>query len=134
MPHFKLPVVDEPVAALGSPSVLPSDSEGFPKDQVDKRIKTSVRRAFEPVTRALKVSVASSLAARAMVLWCQCYVEQNEFSSTILADIREIAATTAFIANTSADLMQLSARARASTFAVCGCVTRIGLQTQHTPS
>ncbi|KAJ6665841.1 hypothetical protein lerEdw1_001313 [Lerista edwardsae] len=56
MQHLKLPAIDAPVAALGSTSVLPTDSEGLPKDAVDSCIEMAVRKGFEAAAGALKAS------------------------------------------------------------------------------
>lgn len=68
---MKLPVVDAPVDAIGSSSVLPTDSEGLPKDPVDRRIEMAVRKSFEVAAGTLKASVASSLFIRVTYLWAK---------------------------------------------------------------
>ncbi|KAJ6658438.1 hypothetical protein lerEdw1_020142 [Lerista edwardsae] len=76
MQRLKLPVVDAPVVALGSSSILPVDSEGLPRDSVDRRIEMAVHRAFESAAGALRVSVAGSMFARAVFLWTRDLLTQ----------------------------------------------------------
>lgn len=75
-----VPIVDTLVAALSSPTSVPSDSEGFPKNPVDKRIEISDRRAFKSASSALKASVSASLANRTTVLWRQRFSEVHKFA------------------------------------------------------
>ncbi|KAJ6650512.1 hypothetical protein lerEdw1_006917 [Lerista edwardsae] len=65
----RTPVVDAPVAAIGSSSVLPVDSDGLPRDPVDRRIEQAVRRAFDAAAGSLRASVAGSMFSRAVFLW-----------------------------------------------------------------
>lgn len=58
--------MDAPVAALGSTSVLPADSEGLPKDSVDRRIEMV---AFEDAAGTLKALVVGFMFTRASYLW-----------------------------------------------------------------
>ncbi|KAJ6653112.1 hypothetical protein lerEdw1_010198 [Lerista edwardsae] len=69
MQRFRTPVVDAPVAAIGSSSVLPVDSDGLPRDPVDRRIEQAVRRAFDAAAGSLRASVAGSMFSRAVFLW-----------------------------------------------------------------
>ncbi|KAJ6667546.1 hypothetical protein lerEdw1_016667 [Lerista edwardsae] len=69
MQRFRTPVVDAPVAAIGSSSVLPVDSDGLPRDPVDRRIEQAVQRAFDAAAGSLRASVAGSMFSRAVFLW-----------------------------------------------------------------
>lgn len=46
MLHLKPPLVDAPMAALGSSPVLPADSDSLPKDHVDRKIELAAKKGF----------------------------------------------------------------------------------------
>lgn len=66
------------MAALGSPSVLPLDTESLPKDHVDKKIEMAARKAFQASAVALQASAIGSLFAWASVLWIKDMLKQYE--------------------------------------------------------
>ncbi|KAJ6652897.1 hypothetical protein lerEdw1_010555, partial [Lerista edwardsae] len=45
------------------------DSDGLPRDPVDRRIEQAVRRAFDAAAGSLRASVAGSMFSRAVFLW-----------------------------------------------------------------
>lgn len=62
--------------------------------------------------------MGAALAKRAVVLWCQRFMEVYELSPTAAAELRKIATCAAFAADTSGDAMQLSAHAMVSSVVV----------------
>lgn len=78
MQRLKSPLVDAPVAALGYPSILPTDTESLPKNQIDKRFELGARKAFEASAAALRAFLAGSLFDRAAVLWIQQMLKDYE--------------------------------------------------------
>lgn len=96
-----MPLVDAPIAALGSSFILPMDSESLPRDPTDKSVEPANQRAFQAPANALKSSAAASLTARALVLSCQQFADTYHPPPKILEDLRRLAAMAAFTADAS---------------------------------
>ncbi|KAJ6663967.1 hypothetical protein lerEdw1_008921 [Lerista edwardsae] len=118
MQRFRTPVVDAPVAAIGSSSVLPVDSDGLPRDPVDRRIEQAVRRAFDAAAGSLRASVAGSMFSRAVFLWIRELLADFDVPAEVRKDLKKIEAASAFAADATADAVQLSARSMAASVTV----------------
>ncbi|KAJ6653732.1 hypothetical protein lerEdw1_008758, partial [Lerista edwardsae] len=118
MQRFRTPVVDAPVAAIGSSSVLPVDSDGLPRDPVDRRIEQAVRRAFDAAAGSLRASVAGSMFSRAVFLWIRELLADFDVPAEVRKDLKKIEAASAFAAEATADAVQLSARSMAASVTV----------------
>ncbi|KAJ6664875.1 hypothetical protein lerEdw1_005847 [Lerista edwardsae] len=57
------------VAYINTDSSIEVDSDGLPRDPVDRRIEQAVRRAFDAAAGSLRASVAGSMFSRAVFLW-----------------------------------------------------------------
>lgn len=99
------------MAALGVPSILPSDSEGFPRDAVDKCTESAARKAFEASTNALKASISTSLFTRVSYLWIQGIVNQCNIPGPAQRDMKKLSLVTAFMADATLDAIQWNSRA-----------------------
>lgn len=103
MRRLKLPLVDAPVAALGAPSILLSDSEGFPRDVADKRIETAARRCFDAFACALKVTISASLFSRAAWVWINDLVQKYAIPNQALSELKKISLASAFASDATAE-------------------------------
>lgn len=103
---LKLPLVDAPVAVLGSPSVLPTVSKGVPKDSMDKIIELAARKAFNASSGALRALVEATLASGVLILWLQHFSEQHKLSSEAWADLHKMALADAYAADVTANTLQ----------------------------
>ncbi|KAJ6658850.1 hypothetical protein lerEdw1_019773 [Lerista edwardsae] len=117
MKRLKLPVVDAPVAALGSACVLPTDFDGMPKDVVDRRIEVAIHKTFDAAAGSLRASAVGSLFARASYLWTRDLLKNFEIPEEARREINKISTAAAFVADATTDVLQLSARAMAGSVA-----------------
>lgn len=118
MTMLSVPTVDQPVAALASSAIIPSEREGGPKDPCDRRVEAALKRGFETSSLALRATTANSVIARAMMAWIEELENSREkMSRTMRNSLRKISMAAAFTADSSLDTMQFIAKSLASNVA-----------------
>lgn len=111
---LKVPSIDQPVVALPSAVVLPSEGEGGPKDPGDRRVEGALKKNFDVSALVLKASVANSVMARGILAWVEDLVKADcksdrKLSSATCNTLKKIFLAAAF----TADSVQYSAKALA---------------------
>lgn len=115
METLRQPIIDQPIAALSSAAIIPAQGEGGPKDPLDKRVESALRRNFEASSQTFRASAANSIMARAAYLWAEELASSDpSLSRTAKSTLKKIALASAFAADASFDSVQLSARAMAA--------------------
>lgn len=107
MKNLMIPSVDSPVAAISSAAILPSEGKGGPKDSIDKRVETFLRRDFEASALALRATSANSIMARVAFVWANDLAKIPKIPKKARSINKKISLVSAY------DSLQLSARAMA---------------------
>lgn len=111
MKRLKTPSVDAPVAAVSSATVLPSEGESGPKDGVDRRVESTLKKNFEATSQAFRASVASSIFSRATFVWSEELAKSEPtLSKRSKCTLKKMALASAAAADCAYDAMQLVAR------------------------
>lgn len=106
MKRLKTPSVDAPVAAVSSATILPSEGESGPKDVVDKRVESTLKRSFETASQAFRVSVASSMFSLATYSWTEELVKSEpSLSKRAKCTLKKMALASAAAADCAYDNM-----------------------------
>ncbi|XP_077148207.1 lamina-associated polypeptide 2-like [Ranitomeya variabilis] len=109
----KVPKVDAAVASTSKQSTLPVEDAGLLVDPLDRKAESSLKRSWEAATGIFKPAVASTCAARSMIIWIDQLDQQIEKKSSrekLRAAIPLIRGAAAFLADASADSLRLAAR------------------------
>lgn len=112
----KVPKVDAPVARLSKKTSLPFEDMGLLKDPMDRKAEVLLKKSWETATAALRPSIAATCTARSLGVWME-QLEERLSSGTsredILASIPVLRRSVDFLADSSADMVRLSAKSAA---------------------
>lgn len=115
MEDLKVPLVDAPMVVLHSGAVLPRDGENALKDPMDKKNETTLKKAHEATSLAIRASAVLSNFTRAIILWADDLVNNTEASplerKRALLKIKRAAE---FASDASQDTLQFATRAQAA--------------------
>lgn len=93
--------------------LIQSEGEYTPKNPLDRRLDTSLRKGFEASSQA-------SIMARAVISWVDKLAKsESELTKRALNSLKKISVAPAFMADTSLDSVQLSTRAMANQVVSC---------------
>ncbi|XP_073445429.1 uncharacterized protein [Dendrobates tinctorius] len=110
----KVPKIDAAVSRSSKRSALPLEDAGVLRDPLDKKADSYLRHAWEVTAGGLKPAIAGTCTARSLMIWLQ-QLEEKLASRVprekILSDMYLLHGAAAFLADTSADSMRLTARA-----------------------
>ncbi|XP_073440653.1 uncharacterized protein [Dendrobates tinctorius] len=108
------PKVDAAVASTSRRSSLPVEDSGTLADSSDRKTDTFLKRSWEACTAAFKPAIAATCTARSMLVWLndlEDNIKNGVARSRLLSSMPLIKGAAAFLSDSSADSLRLSARA-----------------------
>ncbi|XP_061471597.1 uncharacterized protein LOC133379752 [Rhineura floridana] len=114
MARLRFPTVDPPIAALASSAVIPTEGEGGPKDQCDKRVEGALCRSFEADAVGFRAAATSSVFSRAVFMWAEEFGAWDDVPKFVKDGLNKMAYVSALSADASMDALQFAARSMAA--------------------
>lgn len=94
MQNLTIPSVDSLVVAVSSATILPSEGEGGPKDNIDKRVETFLKWNLEDSALALRAASTNSIMARAAFVWANDLAKISKIPKKARSIIQKISLVT----------------------------------------
>ncbi|KAL8213096.1 UNVERIFIED_CONTAM: hypothetical protein K2H54_060713 [Gekko kuhli] len=116
---LKVPLVDAPVIGTVLGQVFSVDGGGSLKSVTDRNSELALCRTHEALALSVRASMATSLVARASILWTHRLLTESSAISKKHKDcLQMIEQASTFVADASLDTVRFSARAMASAVVV----------------
>ncbi|XP_069616125.1 uncharacterized protein [Ranitomeya imitator] len=109
----KAPKVDAAVASTSRKSLLPVEDSGSLQDPLDRKADSLLKRAWESCTGAFRPAISATCTARSMLVWLNDLEEGLKGGlsrNKLMSSIPLIRGATAFLADSSADSIRLTAK------------------------
>lgn len=112
-------MIDDPFSSLCASSILPADSDGFPKDPSDKKVEQGLRKSFEVAAMAIKGASASSMFSRAVCSWSSKLAGADcDLPKEVKDELKKMELASVFVVDASLDTIQRVVRDMAAMMTV----------------
>lgn len=111
---LQVPLVDAPVIALHSSSLISVDGQGSIRDRLDRKADSALRNAHKATTMSIRASAIASIVSRAAIVWTRKLLQLIPDDRRLNEGVNRLLKAVSFTTDAALDSMVFSSRAMAS--------------------